>query len=64
MRRLALPEPGRPQETLAEHRRLVEALRTGDPEFAAAAMRVHLTLVARTIERELAKLEEALARRA
>jgi DNA-binding GntR family transcriptional regulator len=64
MRRLALPEPGRPQETLAEHRRLVEALKTGDPEFAAAAMRVHLTLVARTIERELAKLEEAPARRA
>jgi len=64
MRRLALPEPGRPQETLAEHRRLVGALKTGDPEFAAAAMRVHLTLVARTIERELAKLEEAPARRA
>jgi DNA-binding GntR family transcriptional regulator len=64
MRRLALPEPGRPQDTLEEHRRLVEALRTGDAEFAAAAMRVHLTMVARTIERELAKLEEAPARRA
>jgi DNA-binding GntR family transcriptional regulator len=64
MRRLVLPGPGRPQETLAEHRRLVEALGAGDPEFAAAAMRVHLTMVARTIERELAKLEEAPARRA
>jgi GntR family transcriptional regulator, rspAB operon transcriptional repressor len=64
MRRLALPEPGRPEATLAEHRRLVEALRTGDAEFAAAAMRVHLTMVARSIERELAKLEETPARRA
>jgi DNA-binding FadR family transcriptional regulator len=64
MRRLALPEPGRAQETLAEHRRLVEALKTGDPEFAAAAMRVHLGEVARTIERELEKLEEPPARRA
>jgi DNA-binding GntR family transcriptional regulator len=64
MRRLALPGPGRPQDTLDEHRRLVEALRTGDAEFAAAAMRVHLTQVARTIERELDKLEEAPARRA
>jgi DNA-binding GntR family transcriptional regulator len=64
MRRLALPEPGRPQDTLEEHRRLIEALRTGDPEFAAAAMRVHLTMVARAIERALAKLEEAPVRRA
>ena len=63
MRRLALPEPGRAQDTLEEHRRLVEALRTGDAEFAAAAMRVHLAQVARTIERELAKLEEAPVRR-
>ncbi len=64
MRRLALPGPGRPQDTLDEHRGLVEALRTGDAEFAAAAMRVHLTQVARTIERELDKLEEAPVRRA
>jgi GntR family transcriptional regulator, rspAB operon transcriptional repressor len=64
MRRLALPGPGRPQDTLDEHRRLVAALRTGDAEFAAAAMRVHLTQVARTIERELDKLEEAPVRRA
>jgi DNA-binding GntR family transcriptional regulator len=61
VRRLALPEPGRPEATLAEHRRLVEAVRSGDPEFAGAAMRVHLTMVGRTVERELAKKEEALA---
>ena len=61
VRRLALPEPGRPEATLAEHRRLVEAVRSGDPEFAGAAMRVHLGMVGRTVERELAKKEEALA---
>ncbi|HEY1753286.1 MAG TPA: GntR family transcriptional regulator [Caulobacteraceae bacterium] len=64
VRRLALPEPGRPEETLVEHRRLVDAVRSGDADFAAAAMRVHLAQVARTAERELAKLEEPPARRA
>jgi len=64
MRRLALPEPGRPEGTLAEHRRLVDAVRSGDAEFAAAAMRAHLAEVARSVERELAKLEEAPSRRA
>ncbi|HEY2708111.1 MAG TPA: GntR family transcriptional regulator [Caulobacteraceae bacterium] len=58
VRRLALPEPGRPEATFAEHLRLVEAVRSGDPEFAAAAMRVHLAMVGRTVERELAKMEE------
>jgi DNA-binding GntR family transcriptional regulator len=56
-RRLALPESGRPQATLAEHRQLVEAVRSGDPEYAAAAMRAHLSSAARTIERRLAANE-------
>jgi len=60
VRRLALPEPGRPEATLAEHRRLVEAVRSGDAEFAGAAMRVHLGAVAASVERELAN-QEALA---
>ena len=64
VRRLALPEPGRPEDTFAEHVRLVEAVRSGDAEFAAAAMRVHLAMVARTVERELSKMEEAPTRRA
>jgi len=34
----------------------VDAVRTGDPEFAAAAMRVHLAMVAAAVERELAKM--------
>ncbi|MGD0865172.1 MAG: GntR family transcriptional regulator [Rhizomicrobium sp.] len=56
-RRLALPEEGRPDATLAEHRRLVESIRSGDAEFAGAAMRVHLSMVAQSIERALAQIE-------
>ena len=62
VRRLALPEPGRPEATLAEHRRLVDAVRSGDPELAGAAMRVHLAMVGRSVELELAKHEEARTR--
>jgi GntR family transcriptional regulator, rspAB operon transcriptional repressor len=64
VRRLALPEPGRPEATFAEHLRLVEAVRSGDAEFAAAAMRVHLAMVARAVDRELSKMEAAPVRRA
>jgi DNA-binding GntR family transcriptional regulator len=53
----ALPEHGRPNETFAEHRRIVEAIRTGDPEYAGSAMRVHLTKVAQAIERDMAQFE-------
>ena len=62
VRRLALPEPGRAEATLAEHRRLVDAVRSGDPELAGAAMRVHLAMVGRSIELELAKHEGAQTR--
>ncbi|MGH6987754.1 MAG: GntR family transcriptional regulator [Caulobacteraceae bacterium] len=64
VRRLALPEPGRPAATLAEHRRIVEAVCSADPEYAAAAMRVHLSRVAGAIEVELAKIDPIDARRA
>jgi DNA-binding GntR family transcriptional regulator len=57
-RRLGLPETGRPEATLAEHRRMVDAIASGDPEFAAAAMRAHLAQVARSVERELAEIEK------
>jgi DNA-binding GntR family transcriptional regulator len=56
-RRMRLPEPGRAEDTLAEHRRLVDAIRSRDPEYAAAAMRAHLSMVARAVERELADIE-------
>jgi len=55
-RRIGLPEKGRPEATLAEHRRLVDAIASGEPEFAAAAMRAHLSVVARTAERALAEV--------
>lgn len=50
----ALPEDGRPYATVSEHRRIVDAIRTGDIELAGAAMRVHITMVARAIERDAA----------
>jgi len=64
VRRLVLPEAGRAEATFAEHRHVVEALRSGDGEFAAIAMRVHLAMVSRAVESELAKLARATARRA
>lgn len=56
VRRLALPGSGRPEATFDEHRRLVEAIRMGDPEFAAAAMRAHLHEVTAAVERQLAHI--------
>ena len=53
----ALPEDGRPSATVAEHRRIADAIRTGDPELAGAAMRVHIAMVARAIERDSAETE-------
>jgi len=58
VRRLALPEQGRPDSTFAEHKGLVDAIRSGDGEFAAAAMRAHLAMVGRTVERELREIEQ------
>lgn len=53
----ALPIFGRPDETFAEHRRILDAIRTRDPELAGAAMRIHLSMVAKAIEDELAGLK-------
>lgn len=53
----ALPEHGRPYATLNEHRRIADAIRTGDVELAGAAMRVHIAMVARAIERDAAETD-------
>jgi DNA-binding GntR family transcriptional regulator len=53
----ALPEDNRPSATVSEHRRIADAIRTGDPELAGAAMRVHIAMVARAIERDSAETE-------
>ncbi len=55
---LALPEDHRPEDTFEEHRRIVDAISTGDPDLAAAAMRVHLANVASAIEAKLAQIED------
>jgi DNA-binding GntR family transcriptional regulator len=59
---LALPEHHRPEETFKEHKRIVDAIGTGDPEYAAAAMRVHLTMVTKAIEAKLSTIVEAGAK--
>jgi len=57
-RRIALPNDDRMEMTLAEHRRIVDAIRTRDAEFATAAMRSHLNMVAQSVERQLVHIEE------
>lgn len=44
----SLREPGRPPRSLADHRRIAEAIRREDPRGAEAAMRKHLKAVADT----------------
>jgi DNA-binding GntR family transcriptional regulator len=44
---------------LAEHRRIVDANRPHDGEFAAAAMRAHLSMVGRAIGPRLEDIEAA-----
>lgn len=58
-RRMLLPAPGRPEDTLTEHRRLLDAIASGDVEFAAAAMRVHLARVSEVIEDALSRIAPA-----
>lgn len=41
----SLSEPGRPPRSLADHRRIAEAIRREDPRRAEAAMRRHLKVV-------------------
>jgi DNA-binding FadR family transcriptional regulator len=49
-RRLALQRKGAIAHSVAEHRELVAALRTGDPDKAVAAMQRHLDQVHRTTQ--------------
>ncbi|MDO1582779.1 GntR family transcriptional regulator [Rhizobium oryzicola] len=43
LRRLNLPMPGKMISLLADHRRIIDAIRLGDVEAAAKALRVHLS---------------------
>lgn len=41
----SLGQPGRPQDSLAGHRAIAEAIRAGDPAAASDAMHAHVTMV-------------------
>ncbi|MCY1676410.1 FadR/GntR family transcriptional regulator [Pseudarthrobacter sp. SL88] len=41
----SLGQPGRPEQSLASHRRIADAIRDQDPEAAAEAMLAHIELV-------------------
>ncbi len=43
----SLRQPGRPPRSLSQHRRIAEAIRSGDPKAAAAAMRRHVQTVSK-----------------
>jgi GntR family transcriptional regulator, transcriptional repressor for pyruvate dehydrogenase complex len=43
----SLRQPGRPPRSLAQHTRIADAIRAGDPKAAAAAMRRHVRTVAK-----------------
>jgi DNA-binding GntR family transcriptional regulator len=43
LRRLNLPMPGKLETVLADHHAIIEAVRSGEPERAVAAMRKHLS---------------------
>jgi GntR family transcriptional regulator, rspAB operon transcriptional repressor len=58
MRQIVLPNEGRPEATVREHRSIVEAVISGDPEFAAAAMRAHLNALFVVVEAQLESLED------
>jgi len=48
-------QPGRPDRSLREHRLIVEALASGDPDTSEAAMREHLSRVVETLKAAIAR---------
>jgi DNA-binding FadR family transcriptional regulator len=54
-RRSALQRPGAIKHSVEDHRRIVEALRTRNPETAVGAMRSHLEQVQTTTLKEMSK---------
>ncbi len=50
--------PGRSKETIVEHKRIVEALATGDPEIASKEMREHLGRASQSILNSLSTWED------
>lgn len=50
VRKLLLPSPGRPEDTHREHQAILEAIRSGDGDAAAKAMKEHVGKVVALIE--------------
>jgi len=50
VRRLFLPDPGRPQESVGEHKRIVSAIADHDPDSAAEAIKTHLDVTPNKLE--------------
>jgi DNA-binding GntR family transcriptional regulator len=48
-------QPGRPDRSLGEHRLIVEALASRDPDASEAAMRAHLSHVVETLKHAIAR---------
>ncbi len=48
-------QPGRPERSLREHARIVEALASRDPDQSEAAMRDHLSQVVATLKAAIAR---------
>src|SRR5665213_4482410 len=48
-------QPGRPDRSLREHRLIVEALASGDPDASETAMREHLSRVVETLQSAIAR---------
>jgi GntR family transcriptional regulator, rspAB operon transcriptional repressor len=59
MSKIVYPFEGRPQTTVREHRAVVDAITSGDADFAASAMRVHLNAFLVAVETQLKTLETA-----
>lgn len=54
VRRLLLPEPGRLQHTLAEHKAIFDGVKSGNVHAAADAMRAHIESVATHLQHFIA----------
>jgi DNA-binding GntR family transcriptional regulator len=55
--------PGRPQQSFAEHREIVDAICDGDSERANAAMQSHLLSVRSALEKKLSERKEGVSTR-
>jgi DNA-binding GntR family transcriptional regulator len=60
-RQFALPVDERAAATVVEHRRIVDGIALGDPNYAGAAMRSHLAMSGRAVELGLAQLDPLFA---